>query len=82
MIIKFNLFNIDSNWCIIRTYHLLSFAWTIISVDTSLGNARESPERRLDDGGWGEVRNVFIKKLLDQVLQGALNQAHDPILYQ
>ena len=82
MIIKFNLFKIDSNWCINRTYHLLSVAWTRPSEDTRLVNARQGPETRLDDGGWGEVRNVFIKKLLDQVLEWTLHQTHDPVLYQ
>ena len=76
------LIKIEFNWRVIRTYHLLSVAWTRPSEEARLGNARQSPETRLDDGGWGEVRNVFVKKLLDQVLQGAFNQAHYPILYQ
>ena len=82
MIIKFNIFKIEFNWRVIRTYHLLSVAWTRPSEEARLGNARQSPETRLDDGGWGEVRNVFIKKLLDQVLEWTLHQTHDPVLYQ
>ena len=82
MIITFNLFKIESNCCINRTYNLLSVAWSRPSEDTRLGNARQGPEISLDDGGWGEIRNVFIKKLLDQVLEWTLHQTHDPVLYQ